>query len=292
MPFLTFSEWAKAVESGGKLSSTRAALASVADAGLYACLFTLCKIVAPFGGVGSPQFAQDWPRTLPRLSYLFVATSAFRLRFYFAWKMTEAAGLLFGLPPNLASNMDAREIECATRARVRIRAWNKSVARWLYDYVYRRLPLRSRAARAVAVFVVSAFWHDNGVPPNSKLPNLKYYAYFLQLPLVSIASDTMHASLYEPLANSVGGLAPVVWLLAWFHEVLAFDYFSVAFVCSDFSDVLAKYSAFGWYGHWYMFGAAVAGTVAALARAVLKDYVSKDHGGSSRRHAAEQSKLD
>jgi hypothetical protein len=204
----------------------------------------------------SAEFSARWPRLAPRLCYLTLSAAQFRLRFFAAWAFTEAAGLLFGLPPDVASNVDLRGLELTCSFRSRARAWNRSVARWLAECVYRRLPLRSRPVRMLAVFAVSAFWHDQAPP------TFKYWATFLQLPFYAFANDFACAHVYAPLAAMaapVPAIASAVRALAWANEAIASGYFTTTFAYGDRADILAKWRAWGYYGHWYC------AAVAALA---------------------------
>jgi hypothetical protein len=308
MPYLTYAQHDAAVRTGHGAADGRAACVALCDAGALACALFLLKAVAPYQGyVDAPHFLNDWPRLAPRLAYLGVSAAQLPLRFLFCWKMTEAAGRLFGLRAALARNADVATVLGAPRLRLKMRAWNESVVRWLGDVVYSRLAWRSRGARALVVFAVSAWWHDVRPPYIAQLaarargggggggggggetlapPDFKYWITFLQLPFALGASDFMCASVYAPLAAaSPRPLAAVVAVVEWACESLCAWYFVSTHVYADQAAVWRYYAAWGWYGHGYLALAAALAACKACWSLATRDAKpargSRDGGAAS-----------
>jgi len=101
-----------------------------------------------------------------RLAFLFFSVFCVRVKYYFAFILSEAinnaAGLGFngydksGIPEwDLLTNVKPLQLETATSLKVVIDVWNIQTAIWLRRVCYDRLP----NGRTLGVFVISAFWH-------------------------------------------------------------------------------------------------------------------------------------
>ena len=265
MPYLTFAQHEAAIHHGHAHRDWLGALAALCRAACYACGFIVLRERFPIAPIGTADFAARLPWLGARLLYAQLSLAQVRLRLYCAWSVAEAAGRLFGLPAELAASTDVQTIEFGSCARQRVRAWNTSVSRWLADIVYRRAPLRAAWARQLCVFAVSAWWHD------AAPVQLRYYAFFLHVPFLLLASAAMRTAVYEPTlallrARAPRGVALVARALICVHETFVFAYFNLAFVCGDMADVLAKWRALGWYGQWALAAALCAHVVGGRKR--------------------------
>lgn len=141
-----------------------------------------------------------------RLAYLHLAVMVVRLKYYFAWMVSEGAHVLIGIAyrPSPTTgrplwdrtmNISMRRIECASDFRRVVADWNVCTNRWLYTYVYKRIatnyygssrkPAGFRAS--LVTYVVSAIWH--GFYP-------AYYAVFVTGAFYTFASKRKILSSY------------------------------------------------------------------------------------------------
>ena len=167
----------------------------------------------PFAYVRSEAFA-----ALPaaaRYGYFFVSSFSYRYRFYTPWLLTEAAGLLLGF--EAPANVALSGTELCAKPSDYIAAWNTSVQRWLKAHVYRRVPLRSRAGRALATLVASAVWH--GVRPG-------YYLFFFGVFLMTLIERLCAAA--AAASPSLGALGHARWwpLVGYAWTMSAFTFFA------------------------------------------------------------------
>lgn len=113
-----------------------------------------------------------------------------RVRYYFAWLLSESTALAFGFGFNpetkqwtTACNVDVVGFELASNLSLGSHAWNKHTQTWLERYVYKRCP-RVSIVPMVATYLVSATWH--GFYPG-------YYFMFLSVPLFQTLSKKFTA---------------------------------------------------------------------------------------------------
>ena len=89
-----------------------------------------------------------------------------KLRYYFAWKYSDAINIFSGLSYSgitkqgkalwrLTDNIDIREFELGLRFAVHINAWNKTTSNWLRFMIYDRATWHP----TLVTFTVSALWH-------------------------------------------------------------------------------------------------------------------------------------
>jgi D-alanyl-lipoteichoic acid acyltransferase DltB (MBOAT superfamily) len=214
------------------------------------CAFSLghfaVKAAFPYDGFGTEAFAAVWLHMLPRLCYLVVSVSQFRLRFYAAWSLMEASGLLLGLPRELVQNFKLREVETTFAFKDVVRGWNMSVARWYADVVYSRLPVRSRPLRMCVVMALSAWWHD------TRPPMWRYYLAFAQFALYAMASEQACKHVYEPLLSRAGRAERLVRACIFVHERVCFAYFGIMFKAADAVDFCRQSAAWSYYGIYHL----------------------------------------
>lgn len=103
-----------------------------------------------------------------KLWYCYIATTIYRFRYYFAWKLGEAICIAAGFgftewtPEgeekwDLVKNCEIFNIESATSMKVVFDKWNMQTAKWLRFICYSRMADKNKATKAV--FLLSAFWH-------------------------------------------------------------------------------------------------------------------------------------
>lgn len=102
-----------------------------------------------------------------RMVYNVIAIYGIRFRFYFAWKIAEAAATFSGfgfegfdeqtgasLGWKGVQNVDVYGVETASRIQTVIRSWNKRTQGWLERYVYHR-----SSGSLLATYLFSSVWH-------------------------------------------------------------------------------------------------------------------------------------
>jgi D-alanyl-lipoteichoic acid acyltransferase DltB (MBOAT superfamily) len=118
-----------------------------------------------------------------RLGFMWVALTGDRIKYYFAWKVAEAASLMGGFgfegyDKNGKSkgwrgveNVNIIEFETAANVQVLSRSWNKRTQGWLERYTYKRT-----GNSLVATYFISALWH--GLYPG-------FFIFFMSVPFVT-----------------------------------------------------------------------------------------------------------
>eukprot|EP00612_Vaucheria_litorea_P000872 CAMPEP_0171452384 /NCGR_PEP_ID=MMETSP0945-20130129/512_1 /TAXON_ID=109269 /ORGANISM="Vaucheria litorea, Strain CCMP2940" /LENGTH=470 /DNA_ID=CAMNT_0011977037 /DNA_START=40 /DNA_END=1449 /DNA_ORIENTATION=- len=132
----------------------------------------------PIGLIAAPEtIAMPF---IPRYVFIWFLLLVVRMKYYFAWKVTDGSAVLCGFGYegkdedgkhrwNGVETMDILGFEFAENMTGNTRSWNKMAQNWLEGYVY------SRTNNSLtATYFVSAFWH--GFYPG-------YYFFFMSLPL-------------------------------------------------------------------------------------------------------------
>lgn len=255
-PYYTYFEWDAAVASTRPMSHALPQLGRslLATCGAVAVWQGTARLL-PFAHVASAEWAAApfWRR----FGYFHASSYQFRFRFYSCWLLMEAGGSLLGFAG--ASNVSVAACELCTSPSALIAAWNTSVQAYLKAYVYRRLPFRSRPARQLATFAVSAFWH--GVRPGYYL----CFAFvFAMVAVEQLARSSLRAAATElrlfgqarPLRSAAVSLALHLWTMA------CFSFAGAAFNLLAWRDTVALWAALRWYGGWLLAVAAL-GSIAA-----------------------------
>jgi len=157
----------------------------LALAGVHGILTAYITPYFPYSLVVSSEF-EKFPMT-GKLLYTTFSFFLVRQRYYFAWSVTEAAGISAGLgfsgfnklgePQwDVIKNSNIRNIENGSSIKLIIDGWNTKTALWLRVVVYERAPT---PIRVLASFLCSAVWH--GLYPG-------YYLMFMSFALFTIAS--------------------------------------------------------------------------------------------------------
>jgi len=181
---------------------------------------------------------------LQKMVHLHLSMGEWRLKYYIAWMLAEAALVIVGLgyradtarPQHILwdrlQNVNPIVIETTCDFRTIIAEWNVTTNHWLNTYVYQRLG-RTFVAN-LATYLVSAFWH--GFYPG-------YYVTFVS------------GALYTALCRGVYRRFTWPWsrrlrhVLLWAPNYLIVDYFMVPFSVQTWCDSWRFMRAVGWYGH-------------------------------------------
>lgn len=98
---------------------------------------------------------------LRKIKYMYFSMFFLRCRYYFAWFLAEANGLMIGLTEKQANNINIWNVELAENIREVLANWNIATAEWLKNHVY--IPVINEGySPTVATYttnIVSAFWH-------------------------------------------------------------------------------------------------------------------------------------
>lgn len=148
----------------------------------FFCMFILFLTEAdyPIPRNADPQFISAQPFYW-RVIYGWISATVSKLRYYFAFKVSEAVNNMGGLGFNgydengrakwdRITNINILKFEFATNIKMVCDNWNISSALWLRRTVYERCS----SHRTLAVFIMSSFWH--GFYPG-------YYMTFMSLAL-------------------------------------------------------------------------------------------------------------
>jgi hypothetical protein len=299
-PFVRFSDWAAAMRQPSAAPTAEAwTSAARALAGAAAAL-AVWRGVASLLPYKPMAAAEAWWLALPlprRVAYFYLSSYQHRFRFYACWLLIEAAGTLARFPQ--PGNVRLLSCETAGCPSVLIAGWNLSVHRFLRDYVYRRLPFRSRFRRKLATYAVSAAWH--GLRPG-------YYLFFFGVFAMAGVEEFVRAAAAVAGALPLGGVSeprvgeegkrsaqrscscsseaqpaavpvrrrqgmvartlshPLTHLLCHFWTMGCLSYFGAAFNVLGLPATMALWRGLGYYGIW-MLAAPAAGAAAVFAAA-------------------------
>lgn len=190
-PFVFYTEYKAYIRGYGldQLPSARKQLSlTLSLALLHGLLTGYISPQFPYTAVVTTEFANK-PMTR-KLIFTTISFLLVRQKYYFAWAITEAAGLSAGLgfsgfskdgEPEWEAikNSNIRGIESGSSLKIIVDSWNIKTARWLRELVYERTPTFMRVP---CVFLCSAFWH--GFYPG-------YYMMFLSFALFTITARTV-----------------------------------------------------------------------------------------------------
>jgi lysophospholipid acyltransferase len=227
---------------------------------LVGVLFAASGMVAQltFDYLHTADFMQS--SFLTRMLAVHFMTSANRLKYYFAWYISDAACLLAGVGYN-PSNRDKfsrsqnaviSKVDGANCQAEALSQWNISISRWLRSCIYLRaseapLPrllkgkIRHRQYATILTRFVSAFWH--GFYPG-------YYFAFFSTVLQSEA-DSVSRKFIRPLFTKAGSTSPhwIYTLGGKIHTGMCLNYYGAAFLLLSASDALLVWRSLGFYVH-------------------------------------------
>ena len=140
--------------------------------------------IFPATNVAKPEWIAANPSHVYRYLFTLAVSFTIRLKFYFAWKIAEAASVLggFGFEGYDAEtgkpigwrgveNVDILGVETACNVQNITRCWNKRTQGWLERYTYSRT-----GNSLLATYFVSAIWH--GLYPG-------FFVFFMFVPVLT-----------------------------------------------------------------------------------------------------------
>lgn len=184
---------------------------------------------------------------LARMFWIYVAGTAERFKYYFAWLLAEGACVLSGLGYigkdehghhrwGAISNVNILNVELAENFRMIMENWNIGTNLWLRNYVYLRIaPVGSKSTfgATIATFATSAFWH--GFYPG-------YYMTFLFGGIVNEQARFLRRCL-RPWVLAAGSpiLKKAYDVVGWATAAICLNYVVVPFVLLNFKDSFQLY---------------------------------------------------
>ncbi|CAF1240552.1 unnamed protein product [Rotaria magnacalcarata] len=177
-----------------------------------------------------------------RLCYLLFSTFCARVKYYFAFILSEtvnnAAGLGFagfdknGIPQwNLLTNVKPLQLELATSLKVTIDVWNMQTALWLRRVCYDRI----HKGRTLGVFVLSALWH--GFYPG-------YYVCFILGAFETYAGRGIRRQI-RPYFQKNQATKSIYACITWLGTQIALNFAVTPFVLMEIQKVWYFYET--WY---------------------------------------------
>jgi len=212
-----------------------------------------------------PQFPLNYFRTpeflygigmLERILRLYVHCTLCRIKYYFAWYLSEgvfdACGIGYRLDGDVVKwdrfcNMDFLKVEMAPNVRSITTYWNTRTAEWLRHYVYSRVvPPNTKVVpmyATIITYTVSAFWH--GFYPG-------YYTFFILTAFITeVAKDVRRY--IRPLVIDDAKPNPTAQFLytvvTTFTTSLFLNYGGSQFLLLDIWDGLTLCKSMYYFGH-------------------------------------------
>ena len=235
------------------------------------------------------------------MNYLWatVALIGEKQKYYFAWKVAEAASVAAGFGfegfdektgrskgYGGVANVDVLRFETATNIQTISRNWNKRTQGWLERYSFNRLANRS----LMILYFVSALWH--GLYPG-------YFVFFMTAALITPAERRMAAALkpllcpeYDPRSQPGGaclsdlpaqGGNVVYWVFSCLFTHGAMNILVQPFSQRTMAQSLLVMNEYVWAPVWvYFFG----GYILAPLLTMLFDVGSKEEGKKKKKKMA------
>ncbi|KAJ9076628.1 Lysophospholipid acyltransferase [Entomophthora muscae] len=207
-------------------------------------IFVYQKVALPT--LVTPGFAHQ--SFFARLFWIYVACTAERFKYYFAWLLAEGACVLSGLGYcgkdkqgrhlwGAVTNVNILKVELAENFRMVMENWNIGTNLWLRNYVYLRIaPVGSKSTfgAQIATFATSAFWH--GFYPG-------YYMTFLFGGIVNEQARFLRRCL-RPWIVAAGSpaLKRLYDIVGWLVTAMCLNYVVIPFVLLNFKDSFYLYS--------------------------------------------------
>jgi len=227
------------------------------------CLVGFLKLSAYFQI--SDQLDAEYVRAVGpvvRFAHLMVAIFAYRLKFYFAWKVAEGASVMggFGFEGYDAEgkekgwrgveNVDILSFEASSNMQSFTRHWNKRTQGWLERYTYHR-----SGRSLLATYFISALWH--GLYPG-------FFFMFMFFPVMTNIERLVKAKInplivpgYDGYNNSTypnTTAAKAYWALCVFCTMQSVSYVTQTFSLKSLDACLTGLGAHGFVPHMFFFG--------------------------------------
>lgn len=167
-----------------------------------------------------------------QMAYLYISTTAVRLKYYHAWLLADAINNISGLGFNgytstgeqkwdMITNVDVLGFELGLSLRDCIQSWNILTNSWLRMVVYERV---SKDKGVFLTFALSAVWH--GFHPG-------YYITFASGALFTVASRTVRKYV-RPLFQTSSNMSKFYDVLTCVFTRILMTYLTFSFVLLEF----------------------------------------------------------
>jgi lysophospholipid acyltransferase len=275
-PVPTFPDYCRFIEAPEKFFADRDEIADlralrgrkrrasflILTSGIMIYIMVLLKQFYPHGQLLAVM--EDPGRSfLNKAFYLHLCLGEWRLKYYVAWMLAEAALVITGLGYRQRSashphkiiwdrlqNVNPLVIETTCDFRTIVAEWNVTTNRWLNVYIYQRLGRTFQAN--LWTYLVSALWH--GFYPG-------YYVTFVSGALYTALCRSIYKRFSWPLPRRLRSLALYV------PNYLIVDYFMASFSLQTWTDSWRFMRAARFYGHVALiFGFVVVQAMASLRR--------------------------
>jgi len=196
-----------------------------------------------------------------KLGRIYLHPTLSRMKYYFAWYMTEGACILAGVGYNgldqhgkpkwdRACNMSVIKVEFPENIRSVTTFWNMKTADWLKNYVYMRLTPAGKKptlGATIATYSISAFWH--GFYPG-------YYLFFLVSAIYTeYAKDARRV--IRPMFLKSSSMKFIYDIVGAFVTVWFLNWAGCAFLLLSWKNTLIVYNDLYWIPHMLTVGAFV-----------------------------------
>ncbi|XP_063779311.1 lysophospholipid acyltransferase 1 isoform X2 [Pseudophryne corroboree] len=208
-------------------------------------LFLTVSKAFPIGYILDDSFINNSP-LIVRLGYLYVATMAYKPKYYFAWTLADAVNNAAGYGFNgvdedgnarwdLISNLNIWNIETATSFKMYIDNWNIQTAAWLKRVCYDRAP----KYRTGLTFLLSALWH--GVYPGY------YFTFLTGIPTMMAARAMRNNFRHYFISSKFYKL--IYDVITWIVTQLAISYTCAPFFLLAIEPTIKLYKSIHFYFH-------------------------------------------
>lgn len=196
-----------------------------------------------------------------RYGSLWIALSAERMKYYFAWKIAEGASVLagFGFQGYKKKDDDSYEVvgwegvqnisisgfEFSTNVQTLSRSWNQRTQGWLERYFYNR-----SGCSLLYTYFCSAIWH--GVYPG-------FFVFFMSVPLMTAIERLCKLKLNPYFAPGYDGyndstypntpMATIYWYICLANNTICMNYLVQTFCLGTWMNVNKALGSFHYIGH-------------------------------------------
>jgi len=254
---------------------------------------------------------------LYKFTYMFIATSAVRFKYYFAWILSEAGCVASGLGYNgihinpvtgerymrwdRVINVNVMAVETSTNFSIVTNNWNIGVNNWLKNYVYFRVNpprymtriLPEKSIANIVTKLTSAFWHGF---------YSAYYLFFISAWLINEADAVMQTVIARYFVTVTADKVKVyrspvhriVWIgIAWLFTMSSLNYMACAFVLLRGRWAIYAWSSVYWAMHLVAIALLIAGRIITILHPVKRSVkqienvssVPVNHDGSNGIHS-------
>lgn len=248
---------------GGSPSPLMPGLLRVAKGVLCAALHLAANSYVPVSHLESSWFPDL--NMLQKLGIIYGVAVTYRLRYYFAWAISESSLIFSGLCFNgyddktgkarwdRCVNTRIRKVEFQTSAARLPADWNIATGNFLRRYVYDRVtPANGKPTLSTMVItqLVSGFWH--GIFPG-------YALFFVSSAFFFNSSKVLYR--YERQWSEAARNNPVWRLLKLLYTELTLQYLGCAFMVLYFQPAINVWKSVHFFGHLIIAAITIVGTV-------------------------------